>query len=89
MLEESEVFDSALALSEDRRAELAKQLIQSLGSMVKEPGYDEAWVEEIERRSNEVHEGCVLISREEFESRLNKMLEDARSARGARVSTSS
>ncbi len=89
MLEKSEVFDSALALSEDRRVELAKRLIQSLDSGEKEPGYDEAWAEEIERRSNEVHEGCLLIWREEFESRLNKTLEDARPARGARVSTSS
>ena len=79
MLEESEVFDSALALSEDRRAELAKRLIQSLDSGEKEPGYEEAWAAELDDRSRRFKSGEIkAIPVEEAIARLRQRLADSR-----------
>jgi putative addiction module component (TIGR02574 family) len=45
----SEVFDAALALSEEDRGRLAEELVQSLDAEV-DPAAAEAWTAEIERR---------------------------------------
>ncbi|HET7503045.1 MAG TPA: addiction module protein [Kofleriaceae bacterium] len=45
----SEVFEAALALSDEDRGRLAEQLVQSLDREV-DPDVEEAWSAEIERR---------------------------------------
>ncbi len=48
-----DLLDRALALDDGERAELAQRLIQSLSTEPeeeREPGYEEAWAEEIEKR---------------------------------------
>ena len=45
----TEVFDAALALSEEDRGRLAEELVQSLDAEV-DPTAEEAWAAEIERR---------------------------------------
>lgn len=52
----SEVFEAALALSEDDRGRLAEQLVQSLDREV-DPDVEEAWSAEIERRLAKVDAG--------------------------------
>ncbi len=85
MTDESEVFDRALALTEPRRAELARRLLDSLDPIEKDSDYDEAWTAEIERRANDADGGRGLLSREEFEARLDRALVKARSAQGVSV----
>ncbi len=81
MLKESEVFESAHALSEDRRVELAKRLIQSLDSGEKEPGYDEAWADEPEDRSRKFKSGEIEAIRvEKVIARLRRRMADSRSS---------
>lgn len=52
----SEVFEAALALSEEDRGRLAEQLVQSLDREV-DPDVEEAWSAEIERRLAKVDAG--------------------------------
>ena len=52
----SEVFDAALALSEEDRGRLAEKLVQSLDRDV-EPDAEEAWAAEIERRLARIDAG--------------------------------
>ncbi len=52
----SEVFEAALALSEEDRGRLAEQLVQSLDREV-DPDVEEAWSAEIERRLARVDAG--------------------------------
>ena len=80
----SELFSRALALPEKERAALAMQLIRSLDpeGVEKEPGYDEAWKAEIEKRSRSLAEGrSVPVSREEAESRIRQAISEARASR--------
>ncbi len=44
-----EVFDEALALSDEDRGKLAEKLVESLDASV-DPGAEEAWTAEIRRR---------------------------------------
>ena len=87
----ADLLAKALEFSDSERGELTEGLLMSLepGGSEHDPGYEEAWAEEIERRSTEVHEGHILLSREEFRARMNQAIQDARSARAASVSTSS
>ena len=87
----AELLAKSLELSDSERGELTEGLILSLepGGSERDLGYEEAWAVEIERRSKEVHDRCDLISREEFDARLNKSLADAQSQRSSGVSTSS
>jgi putative addiction module component (TIGR02574 family) len=52
----SEVFEAALALSEEDRGRLVEQLVQSLDREV-DPDVEEAWSAEIERRLARVAAG--------------------------------
>jgi len=80
MSDETELFEKALALKEDDRAELASQLIRSLKIGEKDPGYDDAWAEEIERRLLDLEEGrAELVSWDEVKERILKTLDRIRS----------
>jgi putative addiction module component (TIGR02574 family) len=52
----SDVFEAALALSEEDRGRLAEQLVQSLDREA-DPDVEEAWSAEIERRLARVDAG--------------------------------
>jgi putative addiction module component (TIGR02574 family) len=52
----AEVFDEALALSEEDRGKLAEKLVESLDGTV-ESGAGEAWTAEIERRLARIEGG--------------------------------
>lgn len=52
------VLDEALQLSPDDREWIAAALI---GSLEKEPGYDEAWREELDRRWQGVLDGTAKV----------------------------
>ncbi|MBW3597799.1 MAG: addiction module protein [Planctomycetes bacterium] len=53
MTSSPDIFDQALKLPEEQRAELAHQLLESLGGSDGESQttFDQEWAEEIERRS--------------------------------------
>lgn len=64
-----------LALSEDERAELAHDLIQSLDAP-RENGVEDAWEKEISRRIGEIDAGqAELVERTEFRKRIRDKLE--------------
>ena len=64
------VLEDALNLPDDERADLAAALLQSLDG-APEPGVDEAWRQEIDRRLEEVRDGRVdLVPWEEVRRRL-------------------
>jgi putative addiction module component (TIGR02574 family) len=52
-----DLFDEALKLPASARAELAHELLVSLDEA--EPGADEQWVQEIERRGQQVLDGTA------------------------------
>lgn len=52
------VLDEALALDAEERADLAASLLDSLEEP-EDPGAEEAWAQEIERRIREVEAGVV------------------------------
>ena len=53
-----QLYDSAMNLSEDERAELVGLLLESL-DIGNEDGVEAAWLEEIERRVAELDSGTV------------------------------
>lgn len=53
-----EIFEKALTLGEEDRAELASALIRSL-EPERDAGVAEAWREEVERRAREIDSGDV------------------------------
>ena len=66
-----QVREAAMQLSEEERQALAWELIDSVQ---KEPGYDEAWAEEIARRLEELDSGRVeLIPAEVVLAELREM----------------
>ena len=66
----SEVFDAALGLSDEDRGKLAEKLVESLDPVV-DPGAEEAWVAEIERRLARIDAGqAKWISMDEAVARL-------------------
>jgi putative addiction module component (TIGR02574 family) len=56
------VVDEARALSEEDRARLAEKLVESLDAQV-EPGAEEAWAAEIQRRLARIEAGRRRSSR--------------------------
>ena len=54
----NELFEQASRLSEQERATLAGLLIESLEGEA-DPGVEQAWVEEVERRIAEIDSGAV------------------------------
>ena len=70
-----EIKRSALALDEKRRAELAQQLIISLDEQVDED-IDQAWLAELQRRSDEITSGNVTpVPGEEVHKNARKALQ--------------
>lgn len=53
-----EIQHSALDLDENRRAELAKKLIDSLDEQI-DDDIEQAWIDEIKRRKDEIKSGKV------------------------------
>lgn len=75
----SEVFEAALALSEEDRGRLAEQLVQSLEPEV-DPDVEGAWSAEIERRLARADAGqAKTVTMNEAIARLQQA---ARSSRG-------
>jgi putative addiction module component (TIGR02574 family) len=67
-----QIQDAALALDPDERELLGTALLCSLE---KEPGYDEAWAEEIRRRIEEIDSGTVeLVPWEQVRELLNERI---------------
>jgi putative addiction module component (TIGR02574 family) len=72
--EAAELLRDALALPVEARAALVDSLIDSLDPTV-EAGADEAWVDEIRRRVEEIDRGAVeLISWQDVRERLRSRL---------------
>jgi putative addiction module component (TIGR02574 family) len=66
------LLQEAMQLSSDERELLAIELFASLE---KEPGYDEAWEAEIERRIKEIDDGTVeMIPGEQVMAELQERL---------------
>ena len=57
-----EVLEKALALPQKDRARVARKLLLSLDDQPREPGWEAAWTEEIERRSDDVHAGTAKLT---------------------------
>ena len=68
------VRSEALSLSEPERAELAHSLVASLDGPA-DPGAEQAWDAEIQRRLSEIDAGTAqLIDREEFRRRMRERM---------------
>lgn len=68
-----EILPAALALPAKERAKLAREILQSL--QTPDPGADEAWVDEIDRRAQEIEDGTAQLvdwesAREQIANRL-------------------
>ena len=70
------LLQEAIQLPSDERELLAVQL---MASIEKEPGYDEAWEAEIERRLKEIDDGTVEMI--PGEQAMNELRERLRSRR--------
>lgn len=69
-----EIQHSALELDKNRRAELAKKLIDSLDDQI-DNDIEQAWVDEIKRRKAEIQSGEVTpISGEEVHKMARELL---------------
>jgi putative addiction module component (TIGR02574 family) len=67
----AEVRDAAMRLTEEERQELGWELVDSIQ---KEPGYHEAWAEEIARRIDDLDSGRVKpISHQEMLAELREI----------------
>ncbi|MEX1104199.1 MAG: addiction module protein [Dehalococcoidia bacterium] len=67
----AEIRDAAMQLSEKERQELGWELVDSAQ---KEPGYDQAWGEEVARRIDDLDSGRVkAISHDELMAELREM----------------
>jgi putative addiction module component (TIGR02574 family) len=74
----------ALALPVDERAALAKDLLLSLDGDP-EPGAEQAWIEELDRRAQAVANGtATLVTWDEAEKRIADRLKARREARATR-----
>jgi putative addiction module component (TIGR02574 family) len=72
----TDLYQQALALDPTQRAELAHLLLSSLDAPPRDPGWEEAWREEIERRLESIDRGEVELSDwQETMARLHKSLE--------------
>lgn len=76
--EASEILKKALNLPREARVEIANCLLESIGQAPHDEGVEEAWSEEIKRRSEDIDSGRVqLIPYEEVRRRLLARLSDA------------
>ena len=77
-----QITRSALALPEHERAALVHVLLDSLdGEEEPQEDVERAWVEEIQRRREQIHKGEVqMISRDEMRERIQKRLSEFRKA---------
>jgi putative addiction module component (TIGR02574 family) len=67
-----EVFDEALALSEEDRGKLAEKLVESVDGSI-EPNAEEAWTAEIQRRLARIEAGqAKSLSMSEAVARLRR-----------------
>jgi putative addiction module component (TIGR02574 family) len=74
----------ALALPVDERAALAKDLLASLDGDA-DPGAEEAWIEEIDRRAQAVANGtATLVDWDDAEKRIRARLKARREDRSTR-----
>ena len=68
----AEVFDAALALDENNRAQLAAKLVESLDGEV-DADAEEAWAAEIERRLSKIDAGqAKWVSMDEAIARMHR-----------------
>lgn len=68
----AEVFEAALALSDDDRAKLADRLVESLDGNI-DPDAETAWAAEIERRLAKIDAGqASSLSMDEALARLHR-----------------
>jgi len=68
----AEVFEAALALSDDDRAKLAEKLVESLDGEP-DPQAETAWVAEIERRLAKIDAGqATSLSMDEALARMHQ-----------------
>ncbi len=89
-----ELFQAALGLPENLRAELADRLLLSLGGPGKElpegVSWEDAWRDEIRRRSDELHNGTAkLVTWEEARARWRATIERIRAEQDAPVGVTS
>ncbi len=70
-----ELLAQALKLTPEDREMVAAELI---GSLEKDPGYDDAWAAEIKRRIDEADSGVPGIPGEIVMEKLRKLVDDAR-----------
>jgi putative addiction module component (TIGR02574 family) len=76
------ILDTALALPEHERAELAAILVDSIGDGRLEMEIDAAWLAEAKRRLEAVRSGqATLVPTEEVERELEDLILDAREPR--------
>ena len=54
-----EILPAALALPAKERAKLAREILQSL--QTPDPGADAAWIDEIDRRAQEIEDGTAQL----------------------------
>jgi len=77
----SEVFEAALALSDEDRGRLAEQLVQSLDRDI-DPDVEEAWGAEIERRLARIDAGqSRTVTMTEAIARLHQAARSSASGR--------
>jgi putative addiction module component (TIGR02574 family) len=75
MSETKKVFEKALALAEDERAELVAELLNSLPpSGIGQERSDEEWISEVERRARTALTGSPGVSWEEARAEVTKQL---------------
>jgi putative addiction module component (TIGR02574 family) len=68
----AKVFDAALALSDEDRGKLAEKLVESL-DQASDPGAEQAWVAEIERRLERIEAGeATWVAMEDAVARLQR-----------------
>lgn len=78
------ILDTAMALPDDERAELAAILVDSIGDGRPEAEIDAAWLAEAKRRLEAVRSGkATLVPTEEVERELEDLILDAPEARRA------
>ena len=70
-----ELLAQALKLAPEDREMVAAEL---MGSLEKDPGYDDAWAAEINRRIDEADSGVPGIPGEIVMEKLRKLVDDAR-----------
>jgi putative addiction module component (TIGR02574 family) len=71
----TELFREALQMTSRERANLAHELLRSLDAETKEPGYDAAWTDELNRRLDQVESGtCELVDADQAMKEARKSL---------------